>query len=97
MEIQNNFIDINTLKQKAYKDLDTKNLPEDVALRKVTDDFEAFFMNEILKTSLKSSSIAGEGTGSDIFKSMYTDAVSQQSSGSLGISEMLYKFLSEKK
>jgi hypothetical protein len=28
---------------------------------------------------------------------MYTDALSQESSGSLGISDMLYKFLSEKK
>ena len=41
--------------------------------------------------------MAGEGTGSEIIKGMYTDALSQNSSGSLGISDMLYKFLSEKK
>ena len=77
--------------------IESKDLKDDKALRDVSNSFEAFFMNQILESSLKSSKIAGEGTGSDIIKGMYTNAVSEQSSGSLGISDMLYNFLSEKK
>jgi len=98
MEINSNFLDIKTLNQKDFQQkINTTNLSEDKSLRKVCNDFEAFFMNQILETSLKSSNIAGEGTGSEIFKSMYTDSLSQKSAGSMGISDMLYKFLSEKK
>ncbi|MCD4757982.1 MAG: rod-binding protein [Arcobacteraceae bacterium] len=97
MEINNQFLDINSIKPKSYDNLQNKNLKDDKALRDVCNNFEAFFMNQILNTSLKSSNIAGEGTGSEIIKGMYTDALSQKSSGSLGISDMLYKFLSEKK
>ncbi len=97
MEINNQFLDINSIKPKSYDNLQNKNLKDDKALRDVCNNFEAFFMNQILNTSLKSSNIAGEGTGSEIIKGMYTDAISQKSSGSLGISDMLYKFLSEKK
>ena len=98
MEINSNFLDIKTLNQKDFQQkINTTNLSEDKSLRKVCNDFEAFFMNQILETSLKSSNIAGEGTGSEIFKSMYTDSLSQKSAGSMGISDMLYKFLSEKR
>jgi Rod binding domain-containing protein len=97
MEINNQFLDINSIKPKSYDNLQNKNLKDDKSLRDVCNNFEAFFMNQILNTSLKSSNIAGEGTGSEIIKGMYTDALSQKSSGSLGISDMLYKFLSEKK
>jgi len=97
MEINNQFLDINTIKPKSYDDITNKNLKDDSSLRDVCNNFEAFFMNQILETSLKSSNVAGEGTGSEIIKGMYTDALSQNSSGSLGISDMLYKFLSEKK
>lgn len=97
MEISNQFLDINSIRPKSYDNIKNKNLNEDKALRDVCNNFEAFFMNQILETSLKSSNIAGEGTGSEIIKGMYTDALSQKSSGSLGISDMLYKFLSEKK
>jgi len=97
MEINNQFLDINTIKPKSYDEITNKNLKDDSSLREVCNNFEAFFMNQILETSLKSSNVAGEGTGSEIIKGMYTDALSQNSSGSLGISDMLYKFLSEKK
>jgi len=66
-------------------------------LKHVCDDFESFFMQQILDISLKESTIAGEGTGSEIIKGMYTQSLSQKSTGSLGISDMLYKFLSQKK
>jgi Rod binding domain-containing protein len=54
-------------------------------------------MSQLLDISLKSTKLAGEGVGADIIKSMYTQNITKQSAGSLGISDMLYKFLSENK
>lgn len=99
MDINTNFVDINAIKKNPaqnYKDLDSSKL-EDESLRKVSDDFEAFFMKQLLDISLKDSTLAGEGSGSDIIKGMYTDTISRQSSGTMGISDMLYNFLSERK
>jgi len=98
MDINTEFLDINTIKKNpadAYKNIDSSKL-EDESLRKVSNDFEAFFMKQLLDISLKDSNIAGEGSGSDIVKGMYTDAISRQSAGTLGISDMLYNFLSER-
>ncbi len=97
MEINNQFLDIKSLTPNKLDGVTDKNIKTDKALKDVCNSFESFFMNQILEVSLKSSKMAGEGTGSDIIKGMYTDALSQKSSGSLGISDMLYKFLSEKK
>jgi len=97
MDISNQFLDINSIKPKSSDTIHNKNIQSDDGLRDVCDNFESFFMNQILETSLKSSSLAGDGTGSEIIKGMYTDALSQNSSGTLGISDMLYTFLSEKK
>lgn len=98
MEINTNFADINTIKASQtdkFKNIDSSKLEED-ALRKVTDDFEAFFMQQLMDISLKSTPIAGEGSGSDIIKGMYTEAISRQSTGTIGISDMLYNFLTQK-
>lgn len=97
MEISNQFLDVNTIKPRTFDNIENKNIKDEKGLREVCNNFESFFMNQILEVSLKSSKLAGEGTGSEIFKGMYTDALSQKSSGSLGISDMLYKFLSENK
>lgn len=97
MEISSSFVDVNTLKPNKLKNIEQSNLKTPDQLKEVCNDFESFFMNHLLETSLKSSKVAGEGTGSDIIKGMYTDAISKTSSGTLGISDMLYRFLSEKK
>ncbi|PLY10418.1 MAG: hypothetical protein C0626_05415 [Arcobacter sp.] len=94
IDLTNN-VDISTLNQKKFENVNTKNL-EDNKLRDVCDNFEAFFLKQIMDTSLKSTNIAGEGTGSDIIKSMYTDAVSNSAAGGMGISNLLYEFLSKK-
>lgn len=97
MTINNNFLDINSIKPDKLTNLSNKNITkEDKELKNVCNDFEAFFTKQLLETSLKGSDVAGKGVGSDIVKGLYTDALSQKSSGSLGISEILYKFLSEK-
>ncbi len=97
MEINNQFLDMKTIQPNKFENLDKKSIKDDGALRDVCNSFEAFFMNQLLETSLKSSKMAGEGTGSEIVKGMYTDALSQKSAGTLGISDMLFQFLSEDK
>ncbi len=96
MNISNQFGDMATLKQDKFKNITSENIP-DKNLKKVCNDFESFFMNQLLEISLKSTKVAGEGVGADIFKGMYVQSVADQSSGGLGISDMLYKFLSENK
>jgi len=99
MELNTNFVDINNIKSNPVKNYENINATklEDEALRKVSNDFESFFMQQLLDISLKSTKIAGEGSGSDIVKGMYTEAISRESTGTMGISDMLYNFLSERK
>ncbi len=99
MEVNTNFFDINNIKSNPVKNYENINATklEDEALRKVSNDFESFFMQQLLDISLKSTKIAGEGSGSDIVKGMYTEAISRESTGTMGISDMLYNFLSERK
>jgi Rod binding domain-containing protein len=80
---------INNVKQENLKNSDDKQL------RKVSNDFESFFLNQIMDVSLRSTKIAGEGAGSDIVKSMYIQSLADNSTGSLGISNMLYEFLTK--
>jgi flagellar protein FlgJ len=75
---------------------DLKHTKNEKELKKVCNDFEAFFMQQIMDISLKNTNVAGEGTGSEIIKGMYTESLSRQSAGTLGISSMLFQFLSEK-
>lgn len=98
MEISaQNIVNLSDVKSQKLINTRTTTDQSQESLKKVCNDFEAFFMNQILETSLKNSSIAGEGTGSKVIQGMYTDALSKESAGSLGISEMLFKFLSENK
>ncbi|NQY92628.1 MAG: hypothetical protein HRT43_00560 [Campylobacteraceae bacterium] len=94
MIINDTYLSTMKLQGKDFSNLNTKNL-EDDALRKVSDDFETFFTQQLLDISLKSTKMAGGGTGSDIVKGMYTEALSRTTGGSIGISDILYKFLSE--
>jgi peptidoglycan hydrolase FlgJ len=68
---------------------------DDKQLKDVCNNFESYFLNQIMDVSLRSTNIAGEGAGSDIIKSMYIQAVADNSTGSLGISSMLYEFLTK--
>lgn len=94
MNIDSTFVNTTKLQGTDVKSLNTQNL-QDESLKKVCDDFESFFTQQLLEISLKSSNIAGEGTGSEIIKGMYTETVSRDSAGTFGISDMLYNFLSE--
>ena len=90
----NNLVNMSMINNtKKFDNIKADNLEEE-QLKKVSDEFEAFFLKQIMDISLKSTKVAGEGAGSDIIKGMYTQAVSDNSTGSLGISNMLYEFLS---
>lgn len=92
-------LDTQMLNQNYAKlqNLDAQNLSKDKKkLKEVCDDFESFFLQQILNTSLKSTNIAGESTGSEIIKGLYTEGISQTSNGSFGLSNLLFQHLSQK-
>ncbi|MBU0925782.1 hypothetical protein KKG81_12905 [bacterium] len=96
MEINsNNLINKDLLQTKKFDNLKTEDIKDNEQLKKVCNDFESFFLNQIMDVSLRSNKIAGEGPGSDIIKSMYTQSVADNATGSLGISTMLYEFLTQ--
>lgn len=98
MEINvDNLINKDIFQTKKFDNI-TNNLEalkEDKALRQVSNDFESFFLNQILDVSLRDTAVAGEATGSDIIKGMYLQSIADNSTGSFGISDMLYEFLSQ--
>ena len=96
MEINtNNLVNSDIFQTKKFDNLKVEDIKENKEIRKVSDDFESFFLNQIMDISLKSTNVAGEGAGSDIIKGMYLQSMADGSTGSLGISDMLYEFLSK--
>jgi len=66
-------------------------------LREQTDKFEALILKQMLDISLKNeTSLFGKTTGSEIYKSMFHDALSEQLSGGFGYSKLLFNFLTKK-
>ena len=100
MEINsNNLINKDILQTNKFVNTKSSTLVnrDEKQLKKVCDNFESYFINQTLDVSLRSSNIAGEGAGSDIIKSMYLQSVADSSTGNLGISSMLYEFLTKNK
>ncbi|MDY3204134.1 MAG: hypothetical protein RBR70_03570 [Arcobacter sp.] len=96
MEINsNNLINSDVLQTKKFDNIKSEDIKDEETLRKVSNDFESFFLNQILDVSLRSTNLAGEAAGSDIIKSMYVQSIADSSSGTLGISDMLFDFLSK--
>ena len=96
MEINsNNLINKDILNSKKFDNIDTKDIKDEAKLREISNDFESFFINQIMDVSLRNTSIAGEEVGSDIVKSMSIQAISDKSAGTFGISDMLFEFLSK--
>ena len=96
MQLSNVNVDLKTIQPNRFSQIKSENI-QDKDIKKVADDFEAFFMSQLLDISLKSTKIAGDGVGADIIKGLYTENIAKASAGSLGISDMLYQFLSENK
>ena len=82
-----------TSKAASVKQLD-KN---DAALKEKTDAFEAVLIKQMLDIALEEKySLFPDDAGKDIYKSMYTDTMSNSLSGGFGFSELLYNYLKER-
>lgn len=95
MNIAQSDLNIALLQKNKFDDSSLKNINDEKKLKEACDNFESFFMQQMLDISLKNTNVAGEQTGSKIMKGLYTENLSKASSGTLGLSDMLFKFLSE--
>lgn len=67
---------------------------EDKKLREQTDNFEALFLQIVLKDAIKNDNpLYPKQPGSDIYHSMYIENLAQNLSGSFGYSELLFNYL----
>jgi Rod binding domain-containing protein len=84
---------------EKFKSLGKQNISQmqQDKLKLACDDFEAFFMQQFLDISLKNSKIAGNDTGSEIIKGMYVESLSKVGAGDVGISDILYQYLTRNK
>ncbi|MDR1728390.1 MAG: peptidoglycan DD-metalloendopeptidase family protein [Acidobacteriota bacterium] len=72
---------------------------DDAALKKAARDFEAVFINQLLKVMRETIEESGEGgLGKGIYTELFDQeiAVSMAERGALGIGDLIYKSLSEK-
>ena len=91
----------NTLALNSYNDISANkiknaNAKQDALLKEQTDAFEAFMVKAVLDIALKEddkNSLYPKAAASDIYRSIYNDAMSKALSGNLGFSELLYDFL----
>ena len=79
-----------------------KNFSEETKLREAANDFEAIFVQQMLKTMRKTSlesNFIQKSEGEKYFRSMLDEHYAQLTakSGSLGLGEMIYKQLISKK
>lgn len=74
----------------------TMEAKNDARLKEQTDQFEAYFLKQVLDISMKSENeLYPKDAGDKIYKSMYNDTMSSALSGGLGLSQMLFDFLKE--
>ncbi len=67
-------------------------------LKEQTDAFEAIIIKMLLDRSISSEEpLLPKDPGREIYRSMQNDQMSRELSGAFGYSELLYKFLTEKK
>ena len=88
-----------TLQANSLKKLpETKGVSDDTRLREAANDFEAIFIQQMLKTMRKTtfeSDLLPKSEGEKIFQSLLDEqyALLSARSGSLGLGEMIYQQL----
>ena len=91
-----------TLQASQLKKLpETKGVSDDAKLREAANDFEAIFIQQMLKTMRKTSfesDLLPKSEGEKVFQSLLDEQYAQISakSGSLGLGEMIYQQLKPK-
>ena len=86
---------LNQASSAKLKSLSNTNGSVDkVKLKEQTDQFEAIMVKQFLDISLETTvSLYGKAPGDEIYKSMYTDALSRQMTGSFGYSKLMFDYL----
>ena len=93
LDVSNALSAYGTSKAASVKQLDKNN----AALKEKTDAFEAVLIKQMLDIALEEKySLFPDDAGKDIYKSMYTDTMSNSLSGGFGFSELLYNYLKER-
>jgi len=70
---------------------------DDAKLKEKTDAFESVIVKQVLDIALDEKySIFPDDAGKNIYKSMYTETLSNSVSGGFGYSKMLFDFLKER-
>ena len=88
-----------TLRMDQLRELpDAKNKTDDARLREASNEFEAIFIHQMLKTMRKTSlesDLIKKSEGEKIFRSMLDEQYAKLSanSGSLGLGQMIYQQL----
>ena len=91
-----------TLQANQLKKIpETKGVSDDDKLREAANDFEAIFIQQMLKTMRKTSfesDLLPKSEGEKVFQSLLDEqyALLSSKSGSLGLSEMIYQQLKPK-
>ena len=91
-----------TLQASQLKKLpETKGVSDDAKLREAANDFEAIFIQQMLKTMRKTSfesDLLPKSEGEKVFQSLLDEQYAQitAKSGSLGFGEMIYQQLKPK-
>jgi flagellar protein FlgJ len=91
-----------TLQANQLKKIpETKGVSDDTKLREAANDFEAIFIQQMLKTMRKTSfesDLLPKSEGEKVFQSLLDEQYAQISakSGSLGLGEMIYQQLKPK-
>lgn len=84
----------NRATQGAQSSLQKLQDQEDKKLREQTDNFEALFLQIMLKDAIKNENpLYPKQPGSDIYHSMYIENLAENLSGSFGYSELLFNYL----
>jgi flagellar protein FlgJ len=84
---------VNQARAELNRNQETTN---DKLLKEQTDNFEALLIKQLLDESLKhENGLFPKQAGSEIYQSMFNDAVSKEVSGGFGFSKMLFDFLKE--
>jgi len=88
---------ISALDKSKLTQVSGNSAKTDQKLKEQTDAFESLLVKQMLDEAVKlDSPLFPKSAGSDIYKSMYTDAISHSVAGGFGFSKMLFDFLKER-
>ncbi len=83
-------------KPLSHDNVSQRKTDDNKRLKEQTDQFEAYFLKQVLDIAMKNESgLLPKDAGDKIYQSMYNDTMSSALSGGLGLSQILFDFLQE--